>query len=134
MKKLIAAAVAVAIATGFGCNESPRGGSPGTDSTFKLQAPTLSTDIKQGETKVVKITVNRDDKFNQTVNLSVRGEPSGVTARLDKTSVPPSEKEVNLTITAGTDAPLGEHTLTVVGKPETGNPTEVGVKIDVEKP
>src|SRR5262249_23979751 len=104
------------------------------NSTFTLQAPTLTTDIKQGEQKGVKITVHRDSNFQQAVTLDAKGDGNGVSAKLEKTTVPASEKDVNLTIKVDRDAPLGELTVTVTGKPATGNATEVAVKINVEKP
>jgi uncharacterized membrane protein len=126
-----------ALATlGFaGCNDSPKGGTPGTSSTFSISAPTLTTTIKQGDTQTVKLTLNRGSDFKQTVDLSVTA-PDKITAKLNKTSVPASDtgKDVDLSISVAKDAPLGDQVVKVTGTPQGGTATSVDVKIKVEHP
>src|SRR5439155_16886639 len=64
-----------------GCNTSPPGGSGGSrgtagsgggtsrSATFNIKAPTLSTSLRQGETKEVEITVDRGKDFHDDVSL-----------------------------------------------------------------
>ena len=59
------------------CNTSSTGGSPGTTNAFDISGPTLTTTLKQGETKILKITINRRSDFKDAIAFST-SEPSGM--------------------------------------------------------
>ncbi len=120
------------------CNSSSPGG-PGasggsaanTPTTFKLTGPTLSTTVKQGETDTVKLSISRGKDFKQSVAISTDA-PKGLTVKLNSSKVAASDPEdFTFTVSADKDAPLGEQTIKVTGKPETGESTSVDVKINV---
>ncbi len=128
---VLAASAALALTVGIGCNKSSEGGVSGTKDTFKIGAPPLATTIKQGDKQTVPITVDRDSGFQQSVKLDAQA-PKGLKVDLDKSTVKPSDlKDVALSITADKDCPLGDHVVKVTGKPDTGNPTTVEVKVTV---
>lgn len=118
-----------------GCNHSPEGGTPGTNSTFSISAPTLTTTIKQGDTQTVKLTLNRGSDFKQNVALTATA-PEKIKATLNKTTVAPSDpgNDVELTIAVAKDAPLGDQVIKVTSTPQGGNAVAVDVKIKVEHP
>jgi hypothetical protein len=133
MKQLLAVAAAAVLALGpVACsNQSPEGGTPGTNSTFKLSGPTIKPSIKQGDTETVKVSVNRDKNFHQTVNLDVKA-PDKIKADLDRTTVKDGEStDLNLKINPAADAPPGDHTITITGKPESGQSTTLQVTVNV---
>jgi uncharacterized membrane protein len=136
MKQLLCASVlsAAFAFVGLGCARSPEGGTPGTDQTFRLSGPTLSTNIKQGDRQTVNISVNRDRDFRQTIRLSAQA-PEGLNAEVGKPTVAPGEPdEVPVTISVSQNAPLGDHIVKVTGTPDTGAATTVDVRVTVERP
>jgi len=128
---VFAASAALALAAGIGCNKSSEGGISGTKDTFKIGAPAMATTIKQGDKQTVSITVDRDSAFQQSVKLDAQA-PKGLKVDMDKSTIKSSDpKEVALSISADKDCPLGDHIVKVTGKPDTGNPTTVEVKVTV---
>ncbi len=128
---VLAASALFALSVGIGCNKSSEGGVTGTKDTFKIGAPVMATTIKQGDKQTVSITVDRDSGFQQSVKLDAQA-PKGLKVDMDKSTVKGSDaKEVALSITADKDCPLGDHVVKVTGKPDTGNPTTVDVKVTV---
>jgi uncharacterized membrane protein len=149
-KTLLAAAAAVAVATG--CNQSPPGGkTPGTPAahtsnypdtsgvtgtsrdSFVIKAPVLSTTIKHGDKQTLNLTVDRGSDFKQSVKLTAEA-PKGLKAEFDKATVAAGDKEdVALSVTVEKGAPLGDATVKVIGTPENGNATSVDVKVKVDE-
>lgn len=129
----------------FGCNSSPPGGPGATadsrkgthltqpENTFSLSAPELSTTVKQGETKRVKIGISRGKNFDQDVKLEFTGAPQGVKIVPASTELKASAKEVEVDIEASKDAALGDHTITVTGTPASGEKTSTTFKITMKK-
>ena len=146
MNKLLATLVCSALALSFGCNENksaPGGpGAPGArgtaakDNTFMVNPPSGTTDIKQGHTKEISISVNRGKDFKQNVKLSLSTDAKGVTIKPDTAELKASDTATTLkfTIDAAKDADMGEHTVTVKATPETGQSTESSFKIKVAAP
>jgi hypothetical protein len=135
MRKFCAALLVAGLVGFVGCNKSETGGG-GTggakSETFKLSGPLTSTAIKQGETQAIKIKVDRGKDFKEDVQLSVPNPPKGVT--VEPVDVKASQKEdAEIRVKVGMDAPLGESTLAVVGKPAKGSPTSLDVKIKVQE-
>lgn len=134
MKRLLAISAAAVIAlVPIACNNSPQGGSPGTDDSFHLSGPgnTIPTTIKQGDTQTVKVSVDRDKNFHKTVSLSVKA-PDSIKADLDRTTVKDGESpDVNVKVHPTDGAVPGDYTVTVTGTPESGAPTNLDVKVKV---
>ena len=134
MKKSLvvtAVVVLVAMAAFVGCKKSVEGGRSGTD-TFRVTVPNLSTTVKQGETQVVRLGVERGEGFKQSIKLDVKA-PTGLQVDPESVTVKLGDKgDVQLTITAAKDAPLGEQKIAVKGTPEAGGEpasTEFAVKV-----
>src|SRR5262249_46453305 len=129
---LVPALVVLSGITLTGCNTSPEGGGTG-ENTFKVQAPTLTTTIKQGDTDTVKLTVKRGRDFKQTVKLTAT-DPEGISSTFEPDVVKGTgDEDVNLRIKVAKDAPVGERRITIKGAPEKGDSTTVDVKVNVKK-
>jgi uncharacterized membrane protein len=130
-KALVVVAALIAVAAFVGCtNKSKEGGEAGTD-TFKVVVPLIGTDVKQGETQVVMVSVTRGEGFKQSVKLQVKA-PKGLSVDPGNTTISPSDKgEVQLKITADKDAPLGEQKVMVEGTPDKGDTAEADFKVTV---
>jgi len=102
----------IAALVGFvvGCNKSPEGGTPQSDSSFKLSLP--------AGTKDVKLTVEA---------------PKQLDIKLTKQEIKASDPDTkfSITVTAAKDAPIGEHTIKIVGTPSEGSPTAGEFKLKV---
>ncbi|MFO0842667.1 MAG: NEW3 domain-containing protein [Gemmataceae bacterium] len=138
MLRTLTAAALVAVAGLVGCNTSEPGGKTSdktpSKATFNISGPSAATapTIKQGDRQTVKLTLNRGNDFKEDVSLSVDA-PTGLSVDLDPKKVKASDaKEVTATITAAKDAAVGDHTVKVTAKPETGNSTSVDFKVKVE--
>jgi hypothetical protein len=86
--------------------------------TFTLSATSLN--IGQGSSGGSYVYVSPEYGFTGSVNLSVSGLPSGVTASLAPN---PTSGNSTLTLTASSSASIGVHTVTVTGT--SGNLTEI---------
>jgi uncharacterized membrane protein len=138
----------LALAVGCEGPHSPPPGGPGAtesadhkvqfgvpDNAFKLDMPTLSTHVKQGERKDVKIGIKRGKNFDQDVKLELSSVPQGVTIKPMNPTVKAGEKEVNVQVDASKDAALGDHDVQVKATPaKEGSATTDHFKITVEKP
>ena len=78
--------------------------------TFTLSAGSLN--IGQGYSNSTWVNINSQYGFNGSVNLSVSGLPSGVTASWSQN---PTTSSSTLTLTASSTAPLGQYTATITG-------------------
>jgi uncharacterized membrane protein len=125
----------------IGCNKSPEGGQTGrqtandndNEKTFTVSGPTLETNLKPGEKKAIDLTLNRDDNFTSKVTFTAE-EPKGIQVNFPKNMFEPKDGEkVQMMVTAEKDAVPGEKTITITAKPETGSPTSLQVKVEVEK-
>jgi uncharacterized membrane protein len=136
MKTLYAGLMVVGLVALAGCNQSTTGGGGKTGGTFKLKGPLTTTTVKHGETKTVEITASEDKNFKEDVALTATIDPpdKGVTAELEPKTIKASDpKTANLIIKATDKAADGEYVIHVTGKPTTGEPTTVDVKVKVEK-
>jgi uncharacterized membrane protein len=120
----------IAMVALVGCKKSEEGGRAGTD-TFRLSVPVLSTTVNQGEVQTVRVSVDRGAGFKQGVKLEVKA-PMGLQVDPESTMVKPGDKgDVQLTITAAKDAPLGDQTIRVHGTPDKGEAVEIEFKVTV---
>ena len=126
---LVVVAGLIAAAALVGC-KSQTGVVVGDD-TFKVSVPAIGTDVKQGETQLARVTVDRSAGFKQSVKLEMKA-PTGLSVDPDSTTVNAGDKgDVQLKITAAKDAPLGDQKIMVKGTPEHGDPVELEFKVTV---
>jgi hypothetical protein len=83
---------------------------------FTLSASPASLTITQGNIGTSTISVNPINGFSGTVNLSISGLPSGVTANFNPSSATSAS---TLTLTVGSAAATGTFTLTISGTSAT---------------
>ena len=147
MKRLLAGVLAVGLVGLFGCNNSSTPGGPGAtgdasskkpligqaDDTFTLSMPTLSTSLKQGETKSVTIGIKRGKNFDEDVTLKFDGMPKGVTVEPASPQIKHSETEAKINVKAADDATVGDSTVKVTGHPTKGGDASSELKITVNK-
>jgi uncharacterized membrane protein len=133
MKTAMTMMMALALTVVFGC-QSPRGGGMSSGEGFKINTPTFATEIKQGETQSVTISLDRGDQFKRDVTLDIR--PSeGINVTPTNTVVRGSDNpDVQLRIAAAKDANLGEYRVYIKGTPETGEATSTDFTVKVVAP
>lgn len=146
MKRACAVLIASVLMVSLGCNQSEPGGpgarrtdnkNPVTGSpkneTFRISAPSTETTLKQGEQKEVDVTVDRSKDFKQDVTLTFKGD-KGVTITPSSATVKASDKDttVKVKVAAEKDAPVGDATVHVTAKPETGDSTSANFKVKVK--
>jgi len=90
--------------------------------TFSLRTPVLSTSVKQGETKSASIAISRGTNFDDDVQLSFSGLPTGVTLDPSTTTIKHDEKEAKINVVAADDAAIGDFKVTVTGHPMKSGP------------
>jgi uncharacterized membrane protein len=149
MKRLYALALGAVVAFFVGCENKSTPGGPGAthtggqthrpvvgmeDNTFKLETPTLATTVHQGETKEIDISIKRGKNFAQDVALSFSGAPAGVKITPEKNEIKAGDDKVRVKIEASKEAALGDHEITVTGKPKEGPEATSKFKVDVKKP
>jgi len=89
-----------------------------TAPNFSISASPSSLPIQLGSSASSTIDITSINGFNQPVQLSVSGAPSGVTATLSPSQVTPpagGTATSTLTVSVGTTATPGSYTLTVTG-------------------
>lgn len=148
MKKIYVSLVAASLAAFVGCDAKNTPGGPGatnrgsTDSkpaigrsenSFSLSTPTLSTKLKQGESKVVDISIKRGKNFDQDVTLKFEGAPKGVTLDPASPVIKAGEKEVKVTVKAADDAAVNDFTVKVIGHPKEGPDATSDLKLTITK-
>jgi hypothetical protein len=90
------------------------------DETFTLSVPTMSTSIKQGETKTVTIAIKRGRNFDEDVALKFTDIPKGLTLDPVAPTIKHGDTEAKINLKAANDAALGDFTIQVSGHPTKG--------------
>jgi len=132
-----------------GCNKGTPGGQGATDpgarksfygqadNTFNLSVPSSlplgATTLKQGQTAMVSIGINRGKDFDQDVTLKCEGLPTGVTVDPASPEIKRGETAVKLTLKAVDNAALGDFTVKVTGHPTSGADATNEFKLTVTK-
>lgn len=129
-----------------GCNGKGTPGGPGAtkpetnkphmgqaEDTFSLSAPTLSTTVKQGETKTVTLGVKRGKNFDEDVTLKFADLPKGVTISPASPVIKHGDTDAKLTIQAADDAAVGDFTVKVTGHPSKGPDATSELKLKIDK-
>ncbi|HEX5271044.1 MAG TPA: hypothetical protein VFW33_11170 [Gemmataceae bacterium] len=114
---------------------SDRGGSllGPKEGEFKLDPPKLSTTIKQGASDVITIGISRGKNFDEDVALSFEKVPDHVTLDPKAPVIKKGDKDAKVTVKVADDAGLGDHEITVVGKPTKGPEATNTFKIKIDK-
>lgn len=135
MKAIIITMLMVALTTVYGCQwNSPKGGSMAKGKGFTISTPNYVTEIKQGEVKSVTVSLERGKYFKQNVRLQL-DTPAGIQIEPGKITVGANDKpDIQVKFTASKDSPLGEYRISVIGTPETGEPTSTVFNIKVVTP
>jgi uncharacterized membrane protein len=145
MKRLLSVLAVAGILAFTGCDNKSSSGGPGAtnsgkgahlsqpEQTFKLSMPTFSTTIKQGESKDVKIGINRGTNFDQDVALKFEDVPKGLTIDAASAVIKHGDKEINVKLKAADDAAVGDHTIKVKGHPEKGPDAGDVLKVKIDK-
>jgi hypothetical protein len=150
MKKLLAFGLITALST-LGCegNKSEPGGPGGNavknnprsqvpsdvkKDTFTVVVPMTETTLKQGESKDITISIDRDKMFKGDVTLKLSTEEKGITISPSTATVKASDTDTKLkfTVAASKDAAIGEHVITITAEPSEGAPTTKTYKIMVK--
>lgn len=116
-----------------GCQSSP-GGGMAKEETFKIVVPMMDQKIKQGETQMVTVSLNRGDYFRQDVKLEITA-PKGISVDPAAITVKAGDKpDVPLRVTVPKDAALEKFKVYVRGTPGTGQPTSIDFTVQVVAP
>jgi uncharacterized membrane protein len=145
MKTQIAGLLVAALVAFTGCNKGTPGGPGATDpnakkpvvgqanNTFTLSVPTLSTTLKQGETKTIAISINRGKNFDEDVTVKFADVPKGLTIEPASPTIQHGDTEAKLTLKAADNAALGDFTIKVTGHPTKGGDASNELKLTVDK-
>jgi uncharacterized membrane protein len=130
MKMALMVTALIAAAAFVGCKKSEEGGGAGNE-TFKVVVPAMTTDVKQGEVQIVKVSIERGSGFKDAVKLQTKA-PAGISVDPDSTTVKAGDKgDVQLKVTAAKDASLGEAKIELRGTPDKGEAVEIEFKVNV---
>jgi hypothetical protein len=130
------ATVALAVTLSVGSSGCKKGeqttgkGSEGKELT--LTAPSGTTDIKQGDTTKVTISVKRKG-FEDPVTVSFSDLPKGVKVSEDDMSIPKGKDSADFTLKADNDAPEAKDHTTKVTVKGGGAETSATFKLNVNK-
>jgi uncharacterized membrane protein len=135
MRSAIAMVLMFVLAAVSGCqSSSERGGGMTKDAGFKVVVPTFSTEIKQGETKDVIVSLERGENLKQDVKLQIKTS-DGISVEPTKVWVKASDKpDVQFQVSAAKDAALGSYKVSVKGTPEKGEPASTEFNVTVVAP
>ena len=135
MKTAITIVMTLVLATVYGCqSSSPQGGGMSKDVGFKVAVPTFSTEVKQGQTQSVTVSLERGDYFKQDVKLQIEAS-KGISVDPTSVIIKASDKpDVQLRIAAAQNAALGEYSVSVRGIPKTGESTSTAFAVKVVSP
>lgn len=132
MRTLIAGLLVASLVVFAGCTRDQSGGNAKVDS-FEVKAPP-ATALKQGESKTVKLTVDRGKEFKQNIKLAADASPKGIKVELVRAELKTGDPgEIEMRLTAEEQAAPGEAKLTLTATPEKGAAKTVEVKFMVEE-
>jgi len=147
MRQIYVTLAAASIIGFIGCNKSTPGG-PGVsesptngkkpiigqeEKTFTLATPTLSTRMKQGETKEVTISINRGKNMDDDVQLKFEDLPKSLTIEPMNAAIKHDDTEAKITLKAADDASVGDFTIKVTGHPTKGADAMSELKVTIAK-
>jgi len=133
MRTVIALVLTVGLVGICGCRaSSPLGGATEKGEGFKILARRFTLDMDQGDVKTIKVSLKRGDYFKQDVHLKI-SVPENLTVDPNDIMVRASDQpDVELKITAATDAALGKYRIGIKATPVTGEPTSAELVVKVK--
>jgi len=133
MRIVLALAMTLGLVTVCGCRSSSlQGGAAEKDYGFKVLLRRFPLDMDQGDVKTIRISLKRGDYFKQDVRLRL-SVPEDLTIDPNNIVVKASDQpDVDVQITAATDAALGKYKIDVKATPETGEGIETEFIIKVK--
>jgi len=133
MRIVIALVLAAGLAGFCGCRaSSPLGGATEKEEGFKILARRFTLDMDQGDVKTIKVSLKRGDYFKQDVHLKI-SVPENLTIDPNNILVKASDQpDVELKITAATDAALGKYRIAIKATPVTGEATSAELVVKVK--
>lgn len=133
MRTAVTIVMTLAMTAVFGCM-SPQGGGMSRDEGFKIAVPTFTTEVKQGDRQTVTVSLHRGESFKRDVTLQIKAA-KGISIEPTEVLVKGSDTpDVQLQISAPSDAAIGEYRVYVKGTPATGEPTSVAFTVKVVAP
>lgn len=137
MKTALTLVLTLGLTAVVGCQSmSRRGGGAASDEGFTIGVPGfgMGTEIKQGDTQTVTLTLTRGSQFKRDVKLDIQAA-RGISVDPTSVRVKASDSpEVQVRVTAARDAAFGDYRVLVTGTPETGEPTSVVFTVKVVAP
>lgn len=133
MRTVIALVLMVGLAGLCGCRaSSPMGGAMEKEEGFRIVARRFTLDMDQGDVKTIKVSLKRGDYFKQDVHLKI-SVPENLTIEPNDILVRASDQpDIELKITAATDAALGKYRIGLRATPETGESTSAELVVKVK--
>lgn len=101
--------------------------------TFTLSVPFWTTALKQGETKIVTISISRDKAFDQDVSLKFDGLPKGISVEPTSAVIKNGEADTKISFKAKEDAGLGDFAVQITAHPTKGADASHEFKFTVAK-
>lgn len=133
MKTTIAIVMSLGLMFELGC-ESPSGGGMSKDESFSIVVPMMAVKIKQGETQIVTVSLDREKYFKQDVKMDI-APSKGIDVEPTDAKIKAEEKpELPLRISAPKDAAIGEYKIYLKATPEKGQSTSMDFTVKVEAP
>jgi hypothetical protein len=109
--------------------EQPLVGTP--DETFTLGVEDVT--LRQGESKTLNLTIKRSTNFSENVEIAFTDLPKGISADPSTANISASETGTKVSLSAASDAALGEFKITVTGHPTKGGDSTNTLKLNVTK-
>jgi hypothetical protein len=106
---------------------------PAESRTFQLALPSGEVDLSRGEEQQLTVSVDRGDDFHQAVAIEFMATAQGVTVTPAQATVAAEEEKLQVVVAAGPDAPVGETSITVLGKPESGEAVSGAIKLQIDE-
>jgi uncharacterized membrane protein len=133
MRTVTALAMMLVLASFCGCRStSPKGGVTTKEQGFTIKVRRFTLGIKQGDVETAKVSIRRSDYFKKDVHLEI-DVPEGLTIEPNDVLVKASDRpDVELRITAHTDAALGKYRVAIKGTPASGQPTSEELLVEVK--
>jgi hypothetical protein len=136
MRRLYLTIIALGVTAGIGCNQGAPGG-PGVtgetttvtsqkpvlglaEETFSITVPVLPLQLKQGESKIAVISLNRGKNFDEDVTLKFGKMPQGITVDPANPVILHGKTEADIAFRASGDAAVGNFSTMVTGHPSRG--------------
>lgn len=130
-----------------GCNKETDVGGPGAAGTgggvadyegasadsFQLTMPDGEVALKAGETKTWTIGIERGENFNQKVDVTVMAPKEGITVEPSQGSFEGDMSEMEVKITAQAGAPAEKTSISVIGRPESGQSVDAAITVTVSE-